>query len=187
MSRNSLDAAYYQALHDAHPAFQNNNWLTQDLEVLRRRPGTSILELGCGNGRFLELAADHWSRVVGVDWARSPVMDEVVSRKPNVAFVQADILSWDPQEAFDLVVSADFLEHLPPDRLLTALRCFHSFGRSHYHRIACYDDGHSHLSIYPPDWWVALFNQVAPNAYQMMSCEARKGDQSKQVITIGCM
>lgn len=186
MNRKNLDAAYYQTLHETHPAFQNNNWLTQDFEILRGWPGRSILELGCGNGRFLEKAADHWSRVVGVDWARSPVLDEVIERKPNVSFVQADTLSWQPTESFDVVVSADFLEHLPPEALPDALRRFHAFAPRHYHRIACYDDGHSHLSIYPPEWWVEMFERVAPGAYRLMSSEARKGDQSKLVITIGC-
>lgn len=186
MSRDNLDAAYYQALHDNHPAFQNNNWLTQDLEVLRAWPGKSILELGCGNGRFLDMAAGHWDTVVGVDWARSPVIDEVIAKRPNVSFEQADTLSWNPGRTFDVVVSADFLEHLPPDRLLAALQRFHGFGQRHYHRIACYDDGHSHLSIFPPEWWMQLFEQVAPGAYRLITSEARKGDQSKLVITIGC-
>jgi len=187
MSRATLDAAYYQALHDTHPAFQNNNWLTQDLEVLKSWPGQSIAELGCGNGRFLEQAADRWARVVGVDWARSPVLDEVIGRKANVSFVQADILSWTPEESFDVVASADFLEHLPTAELPGALQRFHSFGRRHYHRIACYDDGHSHLSIYPPEWWMETFDRVAPGAYRLLSREARKGDQSKLVITVGCI
>ena len=53
MTRGGLDAGYYQALHDAHPAFQNNNWMVQDLDRLRAYGGESLLELGCGNGLFL--------------------------------------------------------------------------------------------------------------------------------------
>lgn len=187
MSRDNLDATYYQRLHDTHPAFQGNNWLTQDLDTLKQYPSRSILELGCGNGRFLSLAAEHWERVVGVDWARSPVLDQVLGTNPNVSFVQADILAWEPGAEFDLVVSADFLEHLPPDRLPDALARFHRFGARHYHRIACYDDGHSHLSILTPGQWEALFEQTAPGAYRLLSREARKGDSSKMVITVGCL
>lgn len=185
MSRDNLDAAYYQWLHDTHPAFQANNWLTQDLETLKQWPSRSILELGCGNGRFLSLAAEHWERVMGVDWARSPILDEVLRKHPNASFDQADILAWQPQSAFDLVVSADFLEHLPPDRLLDALTRFHTFGGQHYHRIACYDDGHSHLSIFPPRHWLELFRKVGPLDYSIISQEARKGNPDKMVITIG--
>lgn len=185
MSRNNLDAEYYQSLHDNHPAFQNNNWMTQDLEALKALGGNSLLELGCGNGRFLDMAAAHWSKVVGIDWARSPVLDDVLARNPGVSFVQGDILTWTTDETFDLVVSADFLEHLPPDSLVDALRRFHRFGGRHYHRIACYDDGHSHLSIHAPETWLELFAAVAPDRYALLSCEARKGNPDKLVITIG--
>lgn len=185
MTREKLDAGYYQALHDTNPAFQNNNWLTQDLEILRGWGGRSVLELGCGNGRFLDRAADHWPRVVGVDWAKSPVLDHVLERHPGVAFVQADILAWTPDELFDLVVSADFLEHLPPTAMADALRRFDAFGKRHYHRIACYDDGHSHLSIHAPETWLEMFAAVAPGRYALLSCEARKGNPDKLVITIG--
>lgn len=185
MSRGGLDAGYYQSLHDSNPAFQNNNWLTQDLALLRQWGGQSLLELGCGNGRFLQLAAEHWPHVVGVDWARSPFINEVLEQKAGVAFVQADILAWAPDELFDLVVSADFLEHLPPESLVDALRRFHTFGRRHYHRIACYDDGHSHLSIHEPETWLEVFEAVTPGHYSLLSCEARKGSPDKLVITIG--
>lgn len=185
MNRDDLDAAYYQRLHDNHPAFQANNWLTQDLDTLKQCPSRSLLELGCGNGRFLSLAAAHWEHVVGVDWARSPVLGEVVGKHPNVSFVQADILAWTPANRFDLVVSADFLEHLSPEHLPHALARFHAFGKHHYHRIACYDDGHSHLSIFSPDQWLGFFESVAPGIYQVLSVEARKGNVDKLVITIG--
>lgn len=185
MSRTDLDANYYQALHDEHPAFRNNNWMTQDLDTLRGVGGQSILELGCGNGRFLAAAAPHWARVVGVDWARSPVLDEVVTASGNIEFIQCDVLAWNTDEVFDLVVSADFLEHLDPSALPGALAAFHRLGRHHFHRIACYDDGHSHLSIFPPERWLALFEAVAPGAYRLLSVEARKGNADKLVITIG--
>lgn len=185
MNRHGLDAGYYQSLHDTNPAFQNNNWLTQDLTLLRQWGGQSLLELGCGNGRFLQLAAEHWPRVVGVDWARSPFIEQTIASRPGISFVQADILEWTPDGRFDLVVSADFLEHLPPDKLGDILKRIHGFGRRHYHRIACYDDGHSHLSIHPPRRWIELFEVAAPGCYRLLSCDPRKGDKSKLVITIG--
>ncbi len=185
MRRSSCDAQYYQQLHDGNPAFRHNNWLLQDIQIICAQQGNSLLELGCGNGLFLELAARSFPHVVGVDWARSPVIDEILDRTSGIEFIQADILEWTPMQQFDIVVSADFLEHLPPDGLLPALRGFHSFGRTHYHRIACYDDGHSHLSIYPPERWMALFHQVAPGQYRLFSSEVRKGNPLNQVITIG--
>lgn len=185
MSREGIGADYYQKLHDENPAFQNNNWLLEDLALLQQQGGKSILELGCGNGMFLERAAAHWSRVAGLDWARSPVLDGVLARAINVEFVQADVLTWKPAEHFDIVASADFLEHLPPALLADALRQIHGFGRAQFHRIACYDDGHSHLSIYPPEHWLRLFSDVAPGEYRLLSCQPRKGNPLNLVITVG--
>lgn len=184
MTRKGIGADYYQQLHDQSPAFQGNNWLLADLESLRGVGGESILELGCGNGLFLEQAAASWSRVAGLDWARSPVLEGILARCPNVSFEQADVLAWQPRETFDIVASADFLEHLPPELLPVTLQRIHGFGRAQFHRIACYDDGHSHLSIYPPEQWLALFAAVDP-AYRLLSSEPRKGNPANLVITIG--
>ncbi len=42
----------------------------------------------------------------------------------------------------DLVVSADFLEHLAPETLPEILRRIDSLSSKAFHKIACYDDGH---------------------------------------------
>lgn len=184
--RSRLDAAYYQGLHDENRAFQANNWLLQDLPLLRSWGGDSLLELGCGNGMFLERAAEIWPRVVGLDWALSPVIEDIRARDPRIEFVQADASAWSPTAPFDIVASADFLEHLPPDELPRLLAKFHAFGHRHFHRIACYDDGHSHLSILEPEAWMRLFDQVAPGRYRLLSNEPRKQQVDKRVITVAC-
>lgn len=183
--RDTLDAGYYQALHDEHPAFQSNNWLLQDLDTLRSWGSGSLLELGCGNGLFLLKAAALWQEVTGVDWARSPVMDRVLKQCANVRFVQADVLNWRPDKVYDIVASADFLEHLPPSAIVPFLRCIGPFGRRHFHRIACYDDGHSHLSIFGPDEWVRLLREGIGDHCRVLTVEHRKGDPSKLVVTVG--
>ncbi|MGK2915733.1 MAG: class I SAM-dependent methyltransferase [Porticoccaceae bacterium] len=176
---------YYQRLHNENAAFQRNNWLVEELPLLRQMGGESILEVGCGNGRFLAAAAPHWKEVVGLDWARSPVIADVLKGTPNVSFVQVDVSTWKPDRLFDLVISADFLEHLPPDILPGVLPRIARFGRRNFHKIACYDDGHSHLSILAPEVWLGGFREAAPEYdWSIVSRTARKGDQSKQVVNI---
>lgn len=183
--RRNLDADYYQRLHESNPAFQNNNWLTDELATLRSFGGRSLLEVGCGNGRFLRLAAGHWSEVVGVDWARSPLIGDVLRECPNVSFQQADVLSLRMDRKFDVVASADFLEHLPPEALPAALANLHRLGTVNFHKIACYDDGHSHLSIFPVERWLELFSQAAgAGTYRAHTITPRKGDKTKLVVTI---
>jgi SAM-dependent methyltransferase len=185
--RDSIDASYYQNLHDTNQAFLVNNWLMAELAQLRKSAkGTrSILELGCGNGRFLEAAASHWELVTGVDWAKSPYLENVLLAKNNVSFVQADISTLKLDQDYGLIVSADFLEHLPthllPGVIAESLRA----GRFNFHKIACYDDGHSHLSILPPESWLALFHaHPAGRSMRITSEEARKGNRDNLVITI---
>lgn len=178
-------AEYYQHLHDSNSAFQNNNWLLGELPILASFGGQSFLEVGCGNGRFLREASTRWSEVVGLDWARSPLIDGVLLDCPNVRFVQADATEFQWQRPFDVVASADFLEHLSPETVAGAVLNLHSIGRINFHKIACYDDGHSHLSIHPPEWWLQLFAEVAPRAgYRLHSITPRKGDVNKLVITL---
>lgn len=185
IQRRSIGADYYQHLHDSNPAFQNNNWLLDELSILSSLGGKSFLEVGCGNGRFLREASNSWSEVVGLDWARSPFIDGVLQDCPNVSFVQADARDFRWERPFDVLASADFLEHLAPENLLVTVTNLHTTGRINFHKIACYDDGHSHLSIFPPEWWLRLFNEAASGAgYRLHSVTPRKGDTSKLVISL---
>ena len=186
-NRDHVDASYYQNLHDTNEAFMVNNWLLTDVAQLRSKTKDteSILELGCGNGRFLEVAADHWSSVTGIDWAKSRYLEGVLAKKGNVSFIQADISTLKLARNYGLIVSADFLEHLPthllPGVIAESLRA----GRFGLHKIACYDDGHSHLSILPPESWLELFHaHPLGRSMRMTSAEARKGNKNNLVITI---
>lgn len=184
--RPAPDARYYQQLHDENPAFQRNNWMVDELPRLRPLGGRSLLEVGCGNGRFLDVAAAHWARVVGTDWARSPHLDAVLAAHANVSFVLADATSDALPGGFDIVCSADFLEHLPEEALPGVLTRLLAAGRWNLHKIACYDDGHSHLSILPPDRWLALWH-ASPGGQSMrvLQTTLRKGQADKIVLLVG--
>ena len=55
---------------------------------------------------------------------------------------------------------------------------------SAYHKIACFDDGHAHLSILPPEEWLARFRRIDP-AYALRLDESRRPDQPVAIITKG--
>ncbi|MGF6765494.1 cyclopropane fatty-acyl-phospholipid synthase-like methyltransferase [Paraburkholderia sp. GAS33] len=178
------DQKYYQKLHDEHPAFQNNNWMLTEIEALRLYGASTLIEIGCGNGKFLSAAANSFRLLTGIDWARAPAIDEVIRCNKNVTFIQSDLIAgFPPVEPADLLVSADFLEHLPTDSLLNCLRRYHDKASFHFHKIACYDDGHSHLSILEPVDWLEIFKSIS-NDYIVFSLEKRLGDRSKQVCCI---
>jgi len=177
------DADYYQRFHDQDPLYQTNNWLLSEIETIRSFGAKSLLELACGNGRFLECAAPYFERVIGCDWAISPRMDGVLSEHTNVYFSRVDLYQDLPPFLAELVASADFLEHLAPEALPTVLRRIDSLSAKAFHKIACYDDGHSHLSIFTPQCWLDLFQEVNP-AYRLDRVSFRNGDSEREIAVL---
>lgn len=82
-------------------------------------PGRAI-DLGCGVGRHARSLAESGWQVEGVDF--SPVAIEIAcaaSDTENIAYTVADVRTWQPASAVDLVVIG-FL-HLPVDELITVI------------------------------------------------------------------
>lgn len=178
-----LDAAYYQAQHEQSRGYQRNNWLVDDAELLAAH-AQSIIELGCGNGRFLEQALGRFETVCGCDWALSPVLMQTLTRHPQLRFLKLNLIEDALPGGFDLVCSGDFLEHLPTAHLDAVLAKIDACAKSAYHKIACFDDGHAHLSILPPEEWLERFRRIDP-AYAMRLDASRRPDQPVAIVTKG--
>jgi SAM-dependent methyltransferase len=76
-----------------------------------------VLELACGPGTWTPTLLEHADRVTAVDGA--PEMLELAQSKvPNdrVRFVQADLFSWEPDQAYDAVFFGFWLSHVPLER-----------------------------------------------------------------------
>ena len=174
------DAAYYQRLHEQESGYQTNNWLLDEIDQIVSFGASTVLELACGNGRFLERAASLFECVMGCDWAVSPRMKGVLVAHSNVKFFQVDLYQQLPSCRAELVVSADFLEHIDPHSLLGVLQRIDLLADMAFHKVACYDDNHSHLSVFPPAEWLALFQRVNP-AYELERTELRRADPVRQI------
>lgn len=70
-----------------------------------------ICDLGCGRG-WLSAELAKFGAVTAVDQSQAGV-DAAAQRWPEVRFLVADILTWRPEESFDLVVSSEVIEHVP--------------------------------------------------------------------------
>jgi alkylated DNA repair protein alkB family protein 8 len=82
------------------------------------KSGDKILDLGCGNGRLLELLKDKGVEYIGVDNSRAliKIAQERYNKIPNVEyrFVVADALDLSfPENSFDAVISLAVLHHIP--------------------------------------------------------------------------
>lgn len=111
------------------------------VEKMRERKPESILDVGCGWGRwgflareFLELWEHNYQKA---DWKlRIDAIDVwEATWTPVHAFVYdntftADVRSWEPPHAYDLVICCDVLEHLPKDDSLALVQRFRDAGSS---------------------------------------------------------
>jgi cyclopropane fatty-acyl-phospholipid synthase-like methyltransferase len=176
-----LTAAFYDRQHD-DPAYRQNNWLVDQLaRIVEARPRT-LVEVGSGNGRFLRAVAPHVEHATGLDWATSP---ELLNLPPNVTVLRSDVVNADIPLA-DIVCSADVLEHFAPRQIDALVGKLVRAGTYQHHVIACYDDGHTHLSILPPAAWLAVFRKHQPAAY-LADVHYRRRDPSQTVCIISTL
>ena len=175
----SFNAEYYQLVHESNDAFSNNNWLMEDFDFIESQNAKIISELACGNGEFTKAISRVCDHVYALDWAASP---ELGNLPHNVTFMQVDIARSDIPKT-DLVCSGDFLEHLPTNLLPEIIEKIINSAPKGYHKVACYDDGHSHLSVLSPWHWLDLFKRI-DGSYFVDKVEFRDGRFDKLVIVL---
>ena len=76
--------------------------------------GKLVLDVGCGMGRFAEVASRWGAQVVGVDLSRAPEAAAENLKDRNAVFFQADVfqLPFRPR-SFDFIYSLGVLHHTP--------------------------------------------------------------------------
>ncbi len=178
-----LGPVYYTSLHETNIGYQQNNWLMEEDHLVSQIPGEILQEIGCGNGRYLAHAAQTRRLVIGCDWALSPGIRELQKRADNVEFITCDITKHVPRCEADILVSADVLEHIATQDIAQTIDRLTHAGRWQFHKIACYDDAHSHLTIREPAWWLAQFSAVS-STYRLVRSEYRMGDRSRLICII---
>ena len=98
--------------------------LTVDFARLGLQPGDRVLDLGCGAGRHAYEAMRLGGRVVAFDVDAAAVKDTAVVMEAcdgDGAAVNGDALRLPfPDGAFDRVVAAEVLEHIPGDTVVIA-------------------------------------------------------------------
>jgi len=76
-----------------------------------RLQGRRLLEVGCGRGAFVELAASQGYEVHGVD-VQTRSLDAARRRVPRASFDLLDVERESPTGAFDIVTAFEVVEHL---------------------------------------------------------------------------
>ena len=102
-------AARYDLLNQLLSFHLDDRWRRQARDLILNRPYDSLLDLGTGTGKFLELflKTKSWKRCVALDFS-SPMLEEARRQlPPHVRYANADFLALPfPPESFDLIASA---------------------------------------------------------------------------------
>lgn len=103
--RTQLDT---ETSHESEATFSlKTGWTKQDLD------GKVVLDVGCGMGRFLDVAARWGGEVIGIDMCHAvDVAYENLGKRDNVHIVQADVLALPLAAAcLDRIFSIGVLHH----------------------------------------------------------------------------
>ncbi|HZF24767.1 MAG TPA: class I SAM-dependent methyltransferase [Steroidobacteraceae bacterium] len=96
------------------------------LDAIRKRPMTSLVDVGCGDGRFLREVASRYpgARLLGVDHSDGAI-HLARALNPQLQYCALDITAAGSIGTFDFVTLIEVLEHVPPAGLanfVSALR-----------------------------------------------------------------
>ena len=118
---------YYARMYRPHWFLRNpRKYEERDAALLllvRPSPSARVLEVGSARGDTAFFLAPHVAAVVGIDASRAAVeaarVEQSVRGLPNVQFAEADArdLTAVPGGPFDVVLLADFVEHVLDDVL----------------------------------------------------------------------
>jgi hypothetical protein len=172
-----------QGKTDPEASCGDDNRLLDQFDLISRLPGSSIMEFGCVNGRFLERAALRFDQVHGFDWAMSGHVQGVVREHENVRFEKRDVVREFPTTTADIAASSDFLEHLPPDDAKRIVSLLDHCAPINFHVIECYADVHGHQTVLPPNDWLKLFQGVSKDYYVLHNWR-RDGIAKKRVCVV---
>jgi SAM-dependent methyltransferase len=98
--------------------FRQSNWSAQELA------GKKVLDIGCGSGRFAEVALSCGAKVVALDYSSAVDACRVnLGSNPNLHLLQGDVYALPlRRESFDYVYCFGVLQHTPePEKAFFAL------------------------------------------------------------------
>ncbi len=150
MSAQLYDKKYFRA----SKKFQANNERLENLvDIIASFKPQNVLDVGCGRGFLVQHLRWRGISATGTDWSSDAAEIGIIN---DIVVANATSLPF-KDKAFDVVVSTDFLEHIPKDGLNRVVLEMHRVGKRVLGRIAFDDDKHKrnlyHLTVESPEWW----------------------------------
>jgi len=165
----------YKKLH-MHRSYKQNNWGFSLLESINKINPKKIFELASGNGKFLDFLNEKSFICDGVDLINPTGNPKII--KANIENINIEIL-----KKYDLVISADFLEHLNLKQIKNLLLKLSGANNKNLHIIACYDDNNSHNLVLNPSEWAYIFSKYFKKV-QINKVGVRKNNLDRLYVEI---
>lgn len=130
-------------------------WHEERVNRILELSPTSVLDVGAANGLIVTMLRSHGIEAIGVDISRY-MLDNALT--PYLVHGSAVSLPFGTGQ-FDLVTSADLLEHIPEDDVRLAIVELRRVGHRNMHDICTVDTGHddTHVTMKPLEWWLSRF------------------------------
>lgn len=116
-----LEGNFYGYLHETGHASGDWNRKVLRYYVPFFKQGTAVLDVGCGQGEFLELLVANGIAAQGVD---SDTRMVSLCHEKGLSVVEADLFAYlvEQQESFDGIFSSNVVEHLSAEDVLRFIR-----------------------------------------------------------------
>lgn len=139
-------------------------WIVKNLKPKK------VFEIGCAKGFMINHLIDLGVKTEGVE-----ISKYAVGEAKNSQFIHnTDFIDEPLPDSYynaDLVVSFDVLEHIPKDKIDTAMLVLKQ-AKKQFHMITTteYDFGgdHTHFSSYPKQWWLDKFEEYGIKNYTII-------------------
>lgn len=92
------------------------------LELIEAEPGSTVLDLGCGNGALSKTLQDKGFTVKGID-ASKDLLEIARKTYPNIEFIQADATGFSLDEPVDVVFSNAVFHWIDREKQNDMLKC----------------------------------------------------------------
>lgn len=119
---NEYDDWFYRLRNYDHGALLNAKWFQEADEVRQSLhqlgPVEHILELACGTGIWTAELVRIGKQITAIDVSAEMIaINRLKLPSANVTYRQEDLFVWEPKRNYDLVLSAFWLSHIPPEQL----------------------------------------------------------------------
>lgn len=167
------------------------------VDVIEKLKFHTVLDAGTGNGALTRLMREHSKSAFGIELSRA-VLEKECPDMLAKGYVEPGILTNLPYEdnSFDLVFSADVLEHIHPEEAdiviselirVSRRHIFMSISlKGHTKATADNDDeAHRHTMLRPRHWWDAKFMEhgAVPNKEMLWAMQEKDTSFTREQLT----